>query len=129
LEGEIVGDVDPILANSPRLQRVLHNLVSYALRHTPADGTVTLRATRDGEEARVEVSDPGEGIVAEDLPRVFERSFRGEQPRTRTEKADSPVAGLGLAIARGLVGAHGGTMAVEHERGHGSRFRFSLKRA
>ncbi|HEY6690857.1 MAG TPA: histidine kinase dimerization/phospho-acceptor domain-containing protein, partial [Rubrobacter sp.] len=59
LAGEVVGDVDPVLANPPRLQRVLHNLVSNALRHTPADGTVTLRATREGEEAHVEVSDTG----------------------------------------------------------------------
>jgi signal transduction histidine kinase len=129
LEGEIVGDVDPVLANPPRLQRVLHNLVSNALRHTPAGGNVTLRATREGEEARVEVSDTGEGIAAEDLPRVFERSFRGEQSRTRPEKDDSPGAGLGLAIARGLVEAHGGTMAVESDLGHGSRFLFTLRRA
>jgi signal transduction histidine kinase len=129
LEGEIVGDVDPVLANPPRLQRVLHNLVSNALRHTPADGSVTLRATREGEEAQVEVSDTGEGIAAEDLPRVFERSFRSEQSRTRAETDDAPGAGLGLAIARGLVEAHGGTMAVESDPGHGSRFRFTLKRA
>jgi signal transduction histidine kinase len=129
LEGEIVGDVDPVLANPPRLQRVLHNLVSNALRHTPAGGNVTLRATREGEEARVEVSDTGEGIAAEDLPRVFERSFRGEQSRTRPEKDDSPGAGLGLAIARGLVEAHGGTMAVESDLAHGSHFLFTLKRA
>src|SRR5215211_3386963 len=82
LEGEIVGDVDPVLANPPRLQRILHNLVSNALRHTPADGAVTLRATRAGEGVRVEVSDTGEGIAAEDLPRVFERSFRAERSRT-----------------------------------------------
>jgi signal transduction histidine kinase len=129
LEGEIMGDVDPVLANPPRLQRVLHNLVSNALRHTPADGTVTLRATRAGEEARVEVSDTGEGIAAEDLPRVFERSFRGEQSRTRPEKDEAPGAGLGLAIARGLIEAHGGTMDVESDLGRGSRFRFTLKRA
>src|ERR671912_1072605 len=129
LVGEISGDVDPVLANPPRLQRVLHNLVSNALRHTPPDGTVTLRATREGEEARVEVSDTGEGIVAEDLPRVFERSFRGEHSRTRAEMDDAPGAGLGLAIARGLVEAHGGTMDVESDFGHGSRFRFTLKRA
>jgi signal transduction histidine kinase len=118
-----------VLANPPRLQRVLHNLVSNALRHTPADGAVTVRATREGEEAHVEVSDTGEGIAAEDLPRVFERSFHGEQPRTRTEKDSAPGAGLGLAIARGLVEAHGGTMEVESDLGHGSRFRFTLRRA
>src|SRR5215210_1187772 len=129
LEGEIVGDVDPVLANPPRLQRVLHNLVSNALRHTPPDGAVTLRATREGDEVRVEVSDTGEGISSEDLPRVFERSFRAERSRTRAEREDSPGAGLGLAIARGLIEAHGGTMDVESDLGHGSRFLFTLRRA
>jgi len=127
LLGEIAGEVDPVLANPPRLQRVLHNLVSNALRHTPLDGTVALSAAPEGRMVRVEVSDTGEGIAAEDLPRVFERSFRGEQSRARPD--DAPGAGLGLAIARGLVEAHGGTMDVESEPGHGARFRFTLKRA
>jgi signal transduction histidine kinase len=129
LTGEIVGDIDPVLANPPRLQRVLHNLVSNALRHTPADGTVTLRASREEEEVRIEVSDTGEGIAAEDLPRIFERSFRGEQSRTRSEREEAPGAGLGLAIARGLVEAHGGTMDVESEPGRGACFYFTVKRA
>ena len=129
LVGEVSGDIDPVLANPPKLQRVLHNLVSNALRHTPPDGTVALRATPEGQGVRVEVSDTGEGIAAEDLPRVFERSFRGEQSRTRVERDDTPGAGLGLAIARGLVEAHGGTMDVESDLGRGSRFRFTLERA
>jgi signal transduction histidine kinase len=129
LVGEVARDVDPVLANPSRLQRVLHNLVSNALRHTPADGTVALRATPEGEEVRVEVADTGEGITAEDLPRVFERSFRGEQSRTRPKKDGAPGAGLGLAIARGLIEAHGGTMDVESDFGRGSSFRFTLKRA
>ncbi len=129
LVGEISGDVDPVLANPPRLQRVLHNLVSNALRHTPADGTVALRAAPHGSEVRVEVSDTGEGIAPEDLPRVFERSFRAERSRTRSEEDGAPGAGLGLAIARGLIEAHGGTMDVESSLGGGSRFRFTLRRA
>jgi signal transduction histidine kinase len=129
LVGEVARDVDPVLANPSRLQRVLHNLVSNALRHTPAEGTVALRATPEGEEVRVEVADTGEGITAEDLPRVFERSFRGEQSRTRPKKDGSPGAGLGLAITRGLIEAHGGTMDVESDLGHGSRFRFTLRHA
>ncbi len=127
LVGEVSGDVDPVLANPPRLQRVLHNLLSNALRHTPADGTVALRAATQGEEVRVEVSDTGEGIAAEDLSRVFERSFRAESSRTRAEE-DAPSAGLGLAIARGLIEAHGGTMSVESDLGRGSRFCFTLRR-
>jgi signal transduction histidine kinase len=129
LLGEVSGDVDPVLANPPRLQRVLHNLVSNALRHTPEEGTVTVRAKPEGDVVRVEVSDTGEGIAAEDLPRVFERSFRGERSRTRPGKDGTPSAGLGLAIARGLVEAHGGTMDVESAPGRGARFRFTLERA
>jgi len=128
LLGEVSADVDPVLANPPKLQRVLHNLVSNAIRHTPQDGTVTLRAAPEGDVTRVEVSDTGEGIASEDLPRVFEPSFRGEQSRTRPDEDDTPGAGLGLAIARGLVEAHGGTMNVQSEPGQGSLFRFTLRR-
>jgi signal transduction histidine kinase len=128
LLGEVSADVDPVLANPPRLQRVLHNLVSNALRHTPQDGTVTLRAAPEGNVARIEVSDTGVGIAPEDLPHVFERSFRGEQSRTRPDEDDAPGAGLGLAIARGLVEAHGGKMNVQSEPGQGSLFRFTLRR-
>ena len=129
LLGEVSGDVDPVFVNPPKLQRVLHNLVSNALRHTPQDGTVTLRAVPEGGVTRVEVSDTGEGMASEDLPRVFERSFRGEQSRTRPDEEGAPGAGLGLAIARGLVEAHGGTMNVQSEPGQGSLFRFTLRRA
>ena len=128
LLGEVCTDVDPVLANTPKLQRVLHNLVSNALRHTPPDGAVTLSAEPEGRVARVEVSDTGEGIAAEDLPHIFEPSFRIEQSRTRIEDATAG-AGLGLAIARGLVLAHGGTMDVWSEPGRGSSFRFTLRRA
>jgi signal transduction histidine kinase len=127
LIGEVSDGVDPVLANPPRLQRVLYNLVSNALRHTPADGTIVLRAEPQETLVRVEVSDTGEGIMPEDLPRVFERSFRGERSRTRAGTGDS--AGLGLAIARGLIEAHGGEISVESRPGHGSQFRFTLRRA
>jgi signal transduction histidine kinase len=130
---EVSGDVDPVLANPPRLQRVLHNLLSNALRYTPADGTVALRASTQGDEVRVEVSDTDEGIAEEDLPRVFERSFRGEESRERSEKTEgSPGAGGGglglITIARGLIEAHGGTMSVESEVGEGTHFFFTLRR-
>jgi signal transduction histidine kinase len=127
LVGEVADGVDPVLANPPRLQRVLYNLVSNALRHTPADGAVFLRAEPAGGMVRVEVSDTGAGIAPEDLPRVFESSFRGERSRTRTPTGDG--AGLGLAIARGLIEAHGGEISVESRPGHGSRFCFTLRRA
>jgi len=131
LVGEVPREADPVLASPPKLQRVLHNLLGNALRHTPADGTVAVRAERRGEEVAVEVSDTGEGIPPEDLRRVFERSFRGERSRSRaTGGAEEDTgAGLGLAIARGLVEAHGGRMSVESRPGEGARFRFTLKRA
>ena len=77
---------------------------------------------------RVEVADAGEGIAPEDLPRVFERSYRGEKARTR-RGADDPGAGLGLAIARGLVEAHGGHISAESLAGEGARFLFTVQRA
>ncbi len=129
LVGEVASGVDPVLMNPPKLQRVLYNLVSNALRHTPADGTIALRAEPDGEMVRVEVTDTGDGISPDDLPHVFERSYKGEKSRTRQEKDVIPGAGLGLAIARGLVEAHGGHIGVESRPGYGSRFRFTLNRA
>ena len=128
LVGEVSTGLDLVLMNPPRLQRVLHNLISNALRHTPADGTIFLRAAPQGELVQVEVADTGEGIDPEDLPRVFERSFRGEKSRTRQSTEHTSGAGLGLAIARGLVEAQGGTMSVESRLGHGARFRFTLRR-
>ena len=75
------------------------------------------------------VRDTGAGIAPADLPRVFERSFRGERSRPRPGRGEAPGAGLGLAIARGLIEAHGGTIDVESNPKGGSRFRFTLRRA
>jgi signal transduction histidine kinase len=129
LIGEVSDGVDPVLMNPPKLQRALYNLVSNALRHTPADGTIALRAEPQGTMVRVEVADTGTGIASSDLPHVFERSFRGDRSRTPSRGEGTPNAGLGLAIARGLIEAHGGTIDVESTLGSGSRFRFTLRRA
>jgi len=128
LIGEIAPEVGPVLADPPKLQRVLYNLVSNALRHTPADGIVSLRAEPEEDAVRVEVADTGEGIASEDLPRVFERSFRSEKSRTSHATGDDSGAGLGLTIAQGLVEAHGATIDVQSCRGEGSRFSFTLQR-
>ena len=128
LVGEVSSEVDPVLMDLPRLQRVLHNLISNALRHTPAGGTILLRAEPKGEMAQVEVADTGEGIEPGDLPYVFERSFRGEGSLARPGTEDAPGAGLGLAITRGLIDAHGGEIGVESEIGEGTRFYFTLRR-
>ncbi len=109
--------------------RVLQNLISNALRYTPAGGMIFLRAEPQGEVVRVEVLDTGEGISPEDLPRVFERSFRGEMPRMRPEEDSVPGgAGLGLAIAQGIVEAHRSRIEVESRPGEGTRFYFTLRR-
>ncbi len=129
LVGEVSEEVDPVLMNPPKLQRVFHNLISNALHHTPADGTIALRAEPTGELVQVEVADTGRGISPVDLPHIFERSFRGEESRTRAPGNDVSGAGLGLAIARGLIEAHGGEINVESHHGRGSCFRFTLRRA
>jgi signal transduction histidine kinase len=122
LAGEVQPGTDPVKMDAQRIGRVLANLTSNALRHTPAGGQVHLAARRTASGIEVEVRDTGEGIRPEDLPYVFDRFYRGEKSRSRTTGG----AGLGLAIARGIVEAHGGSMRVESEAGHGARFVFVL---
>jgi signal transduction histidine kinase len=83
---------------------------------------VHLEAKRDEAGVEVSVRDTGEGIDTKDLPHIFERFYRGEKSRSRATGG----AGLGLAIAKGLVEAHGGTMGVESTPGEGTRFHFTL---
>ncbi len=113
----------PIVEGSvPELGRVLRNLLSNAIRHTPADGVVSVHAGSDGGTAYVEVTDACGGIPAGDLPRVFEVAFRGTQARTPGQQGG---AGLGLAIARGLVEAHHGEISISNA-GPGCRVLVSL---
>ncbi len=121
LEGSASADVDPVCMDAPRIGRVLNNLVGNALRHTPAGGRVELRARRAGPRVEVTVADTGEGIRPEDIPHIFERFYRGEKSRSRATGG----AGLGLAIARGIVEAHGGQIRLESDP-EGTRFIFFL---
>lgn len=122
LEGDVPSDLPLIQIDAARIQRVLVNLVENALRHTPGGGRITISArTRDGA-VEIDVADTGEGIDSADLPHVFERFFRGEKSRSR----DRGGAGLGLAIARGIVEAHGGQIHVQSTRGQGSTFSLTL---
>jgi two-component system OmpR family sensor kinase/two-component system sensor histidine kinase BaeS len=107
-------DVDPL-----RIGEVLSNLVSNALRATPPGGTVALEARRSADGAGMEfsVTDTGPGIAADVLPHVFDRFVKS---------ADSGGAGLGLAIAKSLVEAHGGEIAAESRAGDGTTIRFTL---
>jgi len=122
LAGDADPNIDPVFMDTQRIGRVLNNLVGNALRHTPAGGQVTITARRTGSGVEICVSDTGEGIRAEDLPHLFERFYRGEKSRSRR----SGGAGLGLAIARGIVEAHGGSMRVVSEPGQGAAFSFTL---
>jgi two-component system sensor histidine kinase BaeS len=106
-----------VTGDATRLRSVVDNLVTNALRHTSAGGSVQVRGRREGDSVMVEVADTGSGIPPEQLPHVFERFTKGP---------DSPGSGLGLAIAQGIVQAHGGELTVESEVGRGSTFRVRL---
>ncbi len=121
LSGEADGIV-PVNVDAGELGRALRNLVVNAIRHTPADGAVSIRAEDDGTAARLSVSDACGGIPEEDLPRVFDVAFRGEAART---PGPDGGAGLGLAIARGIVEAHEGDISVVNT-GPGCRFEIRL---
>ncbi len=107
------------------VSRVLANLVTNALRHTPSDGSVAVRVAREREEVVVAVEDTGSGFPPEAIPRAFERFWRGDRARTRGRAG----AGLGLAIARGLVEAQGGRIWAENRPGGGARIAFTLPAA
>lgn len=127
LSGLVAADVDPVRLSPEHIQRVLNNLVSNALAHTPAGGQVVVGATRNGPRARVSVQDTGEGIRAEDLPRVFERFYRGQTSRAREEQnGETRGMGLGLVIARAIVEAHGGQIGIESEQGRGTTVWFTV---
>ena len=125
LQGSVAPGVDPVLVDAQLIGRVLNNLLSNALRHTPAGGAVQVQAVPVQTGVRVEVVDTGKGIQAEDLPHVFERFYRGEKSRNRATGG----AGLGLAIARGIIEAHGGKITVESSPGEYTRFSFTLPAA
>jgi signal transduction histidine kinase len=139
LTGTVAPGLDPVWMAPEKISRVLSNLVENAIRHTPPGGAIELEAGLEGgpglESVRVSVRDTGEGIPPEDLPRVFDRFYRGDAARTRAEGSrearpgrPGTGAGLGLAIARAVVEAHGGRIWAESEPGHGTRLQFLLPR-
>ena len=114
----------PARANPEKVQRVLFNLIQNAIRHTPADGSVTVLAEASNGNVEIEVSDTGDGIEAGDRLRVFEPFYRGGSESARTRAG----AGLGLAISRAIVEAHGGRIWLA-DSPSGTRVRFSLPRS
>jgi signal transduction histidine kinase len=108
----------PVFVDSAQVGRALANLLVNAIRHTPSDGTVEIMGEEDSGMVTVSVRDSCGGIPAEHLPRVFDVAFRGESART---PAPGEGAGLGLSIARGIIEAHAGKIAVTNV-GNGCRF-------
>ncbi|NNF59370.1 MAG: HAMP domain-containing histidine kinase [Rhodothermaceae bacterium] len=125
LSVEAAEDLPPLDADADRLVQVLGNLVHNALRHTPIRGQITLAARRHAEGVALVVADTGEGIPAEVLPHIFERTVRADTARA----VEDGASGLGLAIARSLVEAHGGTIAVKSTEGEGATFMVVLPSA
>ena len=124
LEGNVESDVDPVFMDTQAIGRVFNNLISNALQHTPRQGRVSVWVRRTSSGVEVTVSDTGEGIREHDIPHIFDRFYRGDAARSRNRRTGG--AGLGLAIARGIVQAHGGQIEVESELGKGTQFTFYL---
>jgi signal transduction histidine kinase len=121
LQGRVGTDVDPVWMDVQMISRVLNNLTSNALRYIPRGGTVEVLGSRSPDGVMVEVIDNGDGIPPEDLALIFERFYRGEKSRSRATGG----AGLGLAIAKGIVEKHNGQIGVESKPGK-TRFWFVL---
>jgi signal transduction histidine kinase len=119
-DGEALARCDP-----DKIERVLMNLLANALRHTPSDGAVAVHVASGAGEVTISVEDTGDGLPAGSGDRVFESFWRADPSRT----AATGGAGLGLAIARGIVEAHGGRIWAEDRSGGGARFVFSLPSA
>jgi len=118
-------DLPQVLADRDRLAQVLGNLLSNALRYVPEGGHVVVRVKDQGQEVAVSVADDGPGVRPEDLPRLFERFWRGDPARQRATGG----SGLGLAIARHIVGAHGGRIWAAPTPGGGLTVTFTLPSA
>jgi signal transduction histidine kinase len=122
IHNEFPGDLPPVRADRERIHQVLFNLLDNAFRFTPPGGVVTVRAVRENGSCEVSVEDTGPGIPAEHLPLVFDRFYRVDPARSR----DDGGTGIGLAIARSVVEAHGGRIWAEPGSAGGARFRFEL---
>ena len=105
-----------------RLRQILNNLVSNAIKYTPPGGTVTVRARPHDDQITLEVQDTGIGLSPDDRAHLFEKFFRSSRP----EVQDVPGSGIGLALVKGVVEAHGGHIEAEGAPGKGSLFRVTL---
>ena len=116
----VEGDPSPAFPlDGTRMERAVANLVRNALEHTPEPGRIDVVVRASDGSVTLSVEDTGEGISATDLPRVWERFYRGERSRRRNGDGAAGT-GLGLAIVRGIVEAHGGTVDAQSSPGAGS---------
>jgi signal transduction histidine kinase len=122
LEFQLEDDLPLVQVDPARMVQVLSNLVGNAIKFTPRGGRVALTAVREGVFVSVAIADTGPGIPPDELPQVFDRFWQSK----RTNRSG---AGLGLAIARGIVRAHGGTIGIESAIGRGTMVRFSVPAA
>lgn len=122
LEGKVSAGRDAIFVDAGKISRALNNIVANAIGYTPAGGAVMILAEAAGNDVRIIVEDDGPGFAEEDLPRVFEQFYRGEEARSRATGG----AGLGLAIGRAIVEAHGGQMWASNRAGGGAAVGFLL---
>ena len=119
LKLELASDLPTFMGDGDRLAQVFTNLVDNALKFTPRNGTVALRALHDKGEVQVSVSDTGKGIPAKAIPHIFDRFYQADSSRAGGEKHG---AGLGLAIVQEIVTAHGGRISVRSAEGRGTAF-------
>ncbi len=119
LSVDAAADLPAVRADASRIQQVFSNLVGNAVKFTPAGGSITLSATRVDGKVHCSVTDTGPGIPPAQIPRLFGKFWQAK-------RGDGRGVGLGLAIARGIVEAHGGTITVTSELGRGSVFTFAL---
>jgi signal transduction histidine kinase len=119
---DVPADLPSLTADRERLHQALFNLVDNAIRFTPEGGRVSVSARRENGSIGIAVTDTGSGIPPEHLPRLFERFYRADPARSREDGG----TGVGLAIARSVVEAHGGTIRAESEPGRGSTFTVDL---
>lgn len=117
-----IDDWTAVELDEDRIEQVMTNLIDNALRHTPEDGRVIVKAEKQGTFAKISVNDTGSGIPPEDMAFVFERFYKADKARTLGKGG----TGLGLAIASNIVKAHGGLIDVESELGQGTSFYFLL---
>lgn len=125
INGQIAPTIDPVCMAPDKIQRVLYNLIDNAIRYTPPEGVITIRARHETGTVRVDVHNTGSSIAPEQVPHVFNKFYRGESARESAEDGQRS-AGLGLAIAKGFIEAHQGRIWVESTPETGTQFSFAI---